>query len=293
MAEISAASVKELREISGAGMMECKKALVAANGDIKLALEEMRKAGQAKADKKSGRTAAEGVVTAEVSADNKRVVMIEINSETDFVARDMNFMKFVSDVSGSVLKSDVGCFEEFSSVTLPGGETIELARQNLIAKIGENINIRRARIIDTHGVIGHYVHGNRIGVIVDLEGGDAALAKDIAMHIAAVNPMVILPSEVPQDLLDKEQEIFTAQAQSSGKPKDIIDKMTAGRLRKFLDEISLVGQPFVKNPDQKVGDLLKEHKAQVKAFIRFEVGEGIEKVEVDFVKEVMQQARGV
>jgi len=291
MAEVTAALVKELREMSGAGMMECKKALVAANGDINLAMDEMRKAGQAKADKKSGRTAAEGVVTVECSADNKRVVMVEINSETDFVARDQNFMGFVKDVGTGVLTSGVSRFEEFSSVSLPNGQTIELARQNLITKIGENINIRRAEIIDSQGVVGAYVHNNRIGVIVDLDGGNPALAKDIAMHIAASSPMVILPSEVPQALLDKEKEIFIAQAEGSGKPKDIIEKMTEGRLRKYLEEVSLVGQPFVKDPSQKVGDLLKAQQASVRSFIRFEVGEGIEKVEVDFVKEVMEQAK--
>jgi len=291
MAEITAALVKELREMSGAGMMECKKALVAANGDINQAMDDMRKAGQAKADKKSGRTAAEGVVTIETSADHKRVVMIEVNSETDFVARDTNFMGFVKELGLNVLKSSVSSFEEFSSVSLSNGESIELARQNLITKIGENVNIRRAKIIDTHGVIGSYVHSNRIGVIVDLEGGDANLAKDIAMHIAAASPMVISPSEIPQEIVDKEKEIFLAQAEGSGKPKEIIEKMTEGRIRKFLEEVSLVGQAFVKNPEQKVGDLLKAHKASVKSFVRFEVGEGIEKVTVDFVKEVMEQAK--
>ncbi len=291
MAEITAALVKELREMSGAGMMECKKALVAANGDINLAMDDMRKAGQAKADKKSGRTAAEGVVTIETSADHKRVVMIEVNSETDFVARDTNFMGFVKELGSSVLKSSVSSFEEFSSVSLSTGETIELARQNLITKIGENVNIRRAKIVDTQGVIGSYVHSHRIGVIVDLEGGDANLAKDIAMHIAAASPMVISPSEIPQEIVDKEKEIFLAQAEGSGKPKEIIEKMTEGRIRKFLEEVSLVGQAFVKNPEQKVGDLLKAHKASVKSFVRFEVGEGIEKVTVDFVKEVMEQAK--
>lgn len=291
MAEITAALVKELREMSGAGMMECKKALVAANGDVNLAMDEMRKAGQAKADKKSGRIAAEGVITIEASADHKRVVMVEVNSETDFVARDMNFMGFVKNLGLGVLSSGVQSFEEFSSVTLPTGETIELARQNLITKIGENINIRRAQIIDTKGVIGSYVHSNRIGVLVDLEGGDVNLAKDIAMHIAASSPLVILPSDVPQEVLDKEKEIFLAQAEGSGKPKEIIEKMTEGRLRKFLEEVSLVGQAFVKNPEQKVSDLLKAHKASVKSFVRFEVGEGIQKVEVDFVKEVMEQAK--
>ena len=291
MAEVTAALVKELREMSGAGMMECKKALVAANGDINQAMDDMRKAGQAKADKKSGRTAAEGVVTIETSADHKRVVMIEVNSETDFVARDTNFMGFVKELGLNVLKSSVSSFEEFSSVSLSNGESIELARQNLITKIGENVNIRRAKIIDTHGVIGSYVHSNRIGVIVDLEGGDANLAKDIAMHIAAASPMVISPSEIPQEIVDKEKEIFLAQAEGSGKPKEIIEKMTEGRIRKFLEEVSLVGQAFVKNPEQKVGDLLKAHKASVKSFVRFEVGEGIEKVTVDFVKEVMEQAK--
>ena len=290
MAEISASLVKELRNQTGAPMMECKKALSLTGGDLAKAVDELRKAGQAKADKKSSRTTAEGVVMIEVSKDHRRAVMLEMNSETDFVARDTNFIQFGNQVVGAVLTSSVSELEAFSEITLPGGETIELARQNLIAKIGENINLRRAKIIDTKGVIGHYVHGGRIGVLVDLDGGDENLAKDIAMHIAASSPMVIDPSEVPEDLLAKERDIFTAQAQTTGKPPEIIEKMMEGRIRKFLDEVSLLGQPFVKDPNQKISALLKTHNAKVKAFIRFEVGEGIEKVEVDFVKEVMEQA---
>lgn len=289
---ITAALVKELRERTGAGMMECKKALVAANGDIELAIEEMRKAGQAKADKKSARTAADGVVTIEVSDDCKRAAMVEINSETDFVARDENFTNFADSISELVLANNQTEVEEISAITLASGETVEVSRQSLISKLGENINIRRAHIVDTQGTVGAYVHSARIGVLVDLDGDDECLAKDIAMHIAACNPMVINPDDVPEEVVAKEKEIFIAQAQESGKPMEIIEKMITGRLRKFLEEVSLLGQPFVKDPSQKVGDLLKASNATVKTFIRFEVGEGIEKEETDFVKEVMEQAQG-
>lgn len=289
---ITAALVKELRERTGSGMMECKKALVAADGDIEKAVEEMRKAGQAKADKKSSRTAADGVVVIEVADDSKRAAMVEINSETDFVARDENFVKFADDVTSAILKSGATDEAAIAETTLSSGENIETARQNLIAKLGENMKVRRAEVLDTDGVIGAYVHGGRIGVLVEMTGDDACLAKDIAMHIAASNPMVISQDEVPAEVVEKEKEIFVAQAQDSGKPADIIEKMTEGRLRKFLDEVSLMGQPFVKDPSQKVSALLKAGNAEVKRFIRFGVGEGIEKEEVDFVKEVMEQAQG-
>lgn len=292
MAAISAALVKELRERTGSGMMECKKALVAAEGDIEKAVEEMRKAGQAKADKKSSRTAADGVVVIEVADNNKRAVLVEINSETDFVARDESFIKFADNVSSALLKSGATDDQAIADTQLASGETIESARQNLITKLGENMKVRRAEVLDTDGVIGAYVHSGRIGVLVELSGDDACLAKDIAMHIAASNPMVINQNDVPAELLEKEKEIFIAQAQDSGKPAEIIEKMTEGRLRKYLDEVSLMGQPFVKDPSQKISDLLKASNAAVKHFVRFGVGEGIEKEEVDFVKEVMQQAQG-
>lgn len=292
MADITAALVKELRERTGAGMMECKKALVQTDGDIEKAVDEMRKAGQAKADKKSSRTAADGVVTIELSDDCKRGAMVEINSETDFVARDDNFTSFADSVSELVLANKKSDVAEIAEITMDSGETIEVTRQNLISKLGENLSIRRAEVVETEGVVGAYVHSGRIGVLVDMAGDDECLAKDIAMHIAASNPMVINPEDVPADVVEKEKEIFIAQAQESGKPMEIIEKMITGRLRKFLEEVSLLGQPFVKDPSQKVGDLLKASGATIKTFVRFEVGEGIEKEESDFVKEVMEQAQG-
>lgn len=289
---ITAALVKELRERTGSGMMECKKALVAADGDIEKAIEDMRKAGQAKADKKSSRVAAEGVVVIEVADDAKRAALVEINSETDFAARDDNFIKFSDEISAAILASGATTAEAIAETKTASGESIEEARQGLILKIGENINVRRAEVMETEGVMGAYVHSGRIGVLVETDGDDACLAKDIAMHIAATNPVVVNQSDVPADVVAKEKEIFIAQAKDSGKPMEIIEKMTEGRLRKFLDEVSLMGQPFVKDPSQKVSDLLKANNTTVKRFVRFAVGEGIEKAEVDFAKEVMEQVQG-
>lgn len=286
MAAISAQLVKELRERTGAGMMECKKALTQTNGDIEKAVEEMRKSGAAKADKKASRVAAEGVIVMSQSAN--KAVIVEINSETDFVARDENFKKFSDAVVAAVANSDVKTLEEVLALTLASGESIEEARKNLIAKIGENINVRRVDALEGE-TVGVYSHGGRIGVIVAMNGGNEALAKDVAMHIAASNPIVVSQDQVPEDIVAKEKEIFIAQARESGKPDDIIEKMITGRIRKFLDEQSLVGQPFVKNPDQKVSDLLKASNATVTGFIRFGVGEGIEKEETDFAAEVMSQ----
>lgn len=293
MTAISAAMVRDLRERTGVGMMECKKALVAANGDIELAIEEMRKAGQAKAVKKASRTAAEGAILVQVSDDNKRAVMVEVNCETDFVARDENFLKFANQVTQKVLASGKTDVAEISALLLDGGETVEVTRKNLVAKIGENINVRRAQCLSTDaGQLGAYVHGGRLGVLVELSGqADQALCKDIAMHIAASNPLVVNPDQVPQAEIDKEKAIFVAQAQESGKPQEIIEKMIGGRLNKFLDEVSLLGQPFVKDPSKKVAKLLQEAGAEVVQFCRYAVGEGIEKEETDFVKEVMEQAR--
>lgn len=292
MATISAGLVMQLRERTGAGMMECKKFLIATNGDIEAAITEMRKAGQAKADKKADRVAAEGIIVIARSADARTAVMIEINSETDFVARDENFTNFASKVAQVALDTSVTDVTALSNQILSSGTTVEQARQELVAKIGENIKLRRIeRMHCDGGVIGYYLHGSRIGVMVALKNGDEDLAKDIAMHIAASKPMVVSRDQVPADAIDNERDIFTAQAKESGKPQEIIDKMIEGRINKFIDEVSLLGQPYVKDPNTKVGQLLKEKNAEVIAFIRFEVGEGIEKKEDNFVEEVMAQVR--
>lgn len=289
---ITAAMVKELRERSGAGMMECKKALIACDGDIEAAITEMRKVGAAKAEKKAGRTAAEGVVAINVRDDNKVAVMLEVNSETDFVARDATFQSFVDNVALSALGKAFNDVDALSNASLSdSNQTVEEARLAVVTKIGENIKLRRLVNYETDGVIGQYVHGGRIGVLVELKGGDEALAKDIAMHVAASKPIVVSRDEVPESLVTKEREIFTAQAQESGKPQEIIEKMIGGRINKFLDEVSLLGQPFVKDPNVKVSALLKDKGAEVVRFVRYEVGEGIEKKEDNFVEEVMAQVR--
>lgn len=294
MAEITAAQVKELRERTGVGMMECKKALAAANGDMKLAIEELRKSGRAKADKKAGRIAAEGIVIIKTATDGKHAVMVEINSETDFVARDANFISFADAVVQTVLDTKVKDVTELAALPLAGQNmTVEEARQALVAKIGENINIRRIAITSTSASsIGTYLHGNRIGVLVELDVENQDLAKDIAMHIAASKPLVISQTDVPQDLVAKEKEIYMAQAATSGKPQEILEKMVSGKLKKYLDEVSLLGQPFVKDPETTVSNLLGKNRAKVIAFIRFEVGEGIEKETEDFVEAVMAQVHG-
>lgn len=290
---ISAALVGKLRIETGAGMMDCKRALETTGGDYDKAIDELRKSGRAKADKKAGRIAAEGVVA---MADNgKQAVMIEVNSETDFVARDANFTSFVAALVATALKHPVSDVEQLSGLVLEGfaPATVEEARQALVAKVGENVQVRRSILSGkTATCVGTYNHGNRIGVVVELDTDNKDLAKDIAMHIAASRPLVISPDEVSKDLVAKEKEIYMAQAASSGKPQDIIEKMVVGRLKKFLDEVSLVGQPFVKDPDTTVGSLLSKHKAKVIAFHRFEVGEGIEKVVEDFKESVMSQVQG-
>ncbi|MDR3492788.1 MAG: translation elongation factor Ts [Gammaproteobacteria bacterium] len=294
MSTITAAQVKELRERTSVGMMDCKNALELAKGDMDLAIEELRKSGRAKADKKSGRVAAEGIVMIRASEDGKRAVLIEINSETDFVARDANFLNFAEAVAQTALASNVDDIEKFAGLALLGsdGQTVEEARQVLVAKVGENIHIRRIYFTkSTAAGIGTYLHGNRIGVCVELDVDNKDLAKDIAMHIAASKPLVVSPDEVPADLVAKEKEIYLAQAASSGKPQDIIEKMVAGRLKKYLDEISLVGQPFVKDPDTTISSLLNKNRAKVLSFTRFEVGEGIEKETEDFVEAVMSQVK--
>ncbi len=289
---ISAALVKELRERTGAGMMECKKALVEVGGDIEAAVEAMRKSGQAKADKKAGRTAAEGVVYNLVAADGKTAIVIEVNCETDFVARDENFISFVETVAAVALAKQITDVAILATVMIEPGKTVEEARAALISKVGENVKVRRIRLMKAVNVIGSYSHSGRIGVLVNLKGGDTELGKDLAMHIAANSPIVISQTEVPADKLEKEREIFMAQAENSGKPKDIIEKMVEGRIKKYLDEVSLIGQPFVKDPNIKVANLLKGKNSEVVEFVRFEVGEGIEKEQVNFAEEVMAQIKG-
>jgi elongation factor Ts len=293
MADITAAMVKDLRERTGSGMMECKKALQETNGDAEAAIELMRIKGQTKAVKKAGRTAAEGKTV--IARDGDRMAaIVEINCETDFVARDENFTAFAQSVADVTLKTLCADKTELLGLNLSvGGETVEEARHALVAKIGENIEVRRVHIMKAASGehIGAYIHGNRIGVLVHLKGGDEALAKDLAMHIAANNPQCIRQTEIAADLIAKEREIYVAQAADSGKPKEIIEKMVQGRLNKFLDEVSLLGQPFVKDPDTKVSALLVKANADVIAFIRFEVGEGVEKKVEDFAAEVAA-ARG-
>lgn len=283
--------VKELRERSGAGMMECKKALVAAGGDIDTAISEMRKSGQAKADKKAGNTAAEGIILVRSNEANNKASLIEINSQTDFLVRDETFISFANEAADLTLSDHISSIETLSAAQLSSGQTLEESRQATVAKVGENIILRRLHIINTDGVVGHYVHSGRIGVLVELKGGDVSLARDIAMHVAASTPVVISREQVSQELVDKEKEIFTAQAKESGKPDAIIEKMITGRINKYLDEVSLLGQAFIKDPNIKVQALLKEHGAEVVSFLRMEVGEGIEKKEDNFAEEVMAQMK--
>jgi elongation factor Ts len=285
---MSAALVKELRERTGLGLLECKKALAAAGGDVDLAIEELRKSSGMKAAKKAGRTAADGVVRTRIAEDGSYGVVVEVNSETDFVARDENFLAFVNKVVDAAFTG-----KQTDVAALMAGE-LESDREALVQKIGENIGVRRIELVSAAaGVVGAYVHGNnRIAVLVELKGGDQDLAKDVAMHVAAVNPQVVSPDDMPEDVLVKEKEIFTAQAQDSGKPPEIIEKMIGGRIKKFLAENSLVEQAFVKDPDQTVGQLVAAAGAEVASFVRFEVGEGIEVEKVDFAEEVAAQLRG-
>lgn len=288
---VTAQLVKELRERTGAGMMECKKALVETNGDIDAAIEMLRKSGLAKADKKSGRVAAEGLIS--VAHEGSKGVLVEINSETDFVARDDSFLAFAKQTTDTALASQAANAEALLNTTASNGNSIDQERQTLISRIGENIQVRRLTHMDAgNGPLGAYVHGGRIGVLVSLEGGDQELANDLAMHIAAFAPAFIDADHVPGDFIEKEKEILVAQAQDSGKPADIIEKMVEGRLRKQLAEITLVGQPFVKDNDITVAKLLKDKGAKVTAYYRMMVGEGIEKEESNFAEEVMQQVRG-
>ena len=291
---ITASLVKELRERTGSGMMECKKALVETNGDIEAAIDMMRKSGQAKAAKKAGRTAADGVITICFSDDGNKAAMVEVNCETDFVAKDDNFTSFAKAVAERALVSDVASVEALLEAPLHDGEetTVNTAREALISKIGENMNVRRfERLQAGSGKLTSYSHGVRIGVVVEVAGGDDILAKDIAMHIAATNPLCISEEDVPAETLAKERSIFKAQAMESGKPENIAEKMVEGRVRKYLAEVTLTGQPFVKDPEISVGKLLADASARVIAFRRFEVGEGIEKRQENFAEEVMAQIK--
>ena len=282
---ITASMVKELRERTGLPMMECKKALTEADGDIEKAIEDLRKASGLKAAKKAGRTAADGVVAAKVAEDGSYGVLVEVNSETDFVARDDNFKAFVEKVVEKAFA------ERQQDVTALMDGDLETAREALVQKIGENIGVRRIQILDAP-VVGSYVHSNsRIASLVALSAGEVELARDVAMHVAAVNPQVNKPEDMPADVLEKEKEIIKAQPDMEGKPAEIVEKMMGGRIKKFLKENSLVEQPFVKNPDVSVAKLVKDAGADVVAFIRFEVGEGIEKEEVDFAAEVAAQVK--
>ncbi len=287
---ISASMVKELRERTGAGMMECKKALVEANGDLDAAAEILRKSGQAKADKKAGRVAADGRVV--IVQEGNRATILEVNSETDFVAKDENFIAFVEAVAAAAAQAGANDVADLEGVTLADGSSVEAARTELITKVGENITVRRLASLENDGPIGFYTHGAKIGAIVGLDGGDDTLAKDVAMHVAATNPTCIDEDGVPAEVLEQERRILTEQAQESGKPAEIIEKMIGGRIAKFLKEITLVGQPFVKDPDVTVGKLLSGKGATATAFLRYEVGEGIEKKEDNFVEEVMAQVKG-
>ncbi|MDB6161453.1 MAG: Elongation factor Ts [Gammaproteobacteria bacterium] len=289
---ITADTVKQLRERTGAGMMECKRALVETKGDLDAAAELMRKQGLAKADRKAARVAAEGVIVIQKSADGRTAAMAEINCETDFVAREQDFRGFAQAVAGKALAAGPGPLEAVLAAKLDSGETVEERRRALVAKIGENISVRRSVVLSSEGNLGAYVHGTRIGALVAVKGADAALAHDIAMHVAASNPKYRTMADVPAEVIAKEREILTEQAQGEGKPPEIVTKMVEGRLRKSLGEITLLGQPFVKDPDVTIEKLLKGAKAEVTAFERFEVGAGIEKKQDDFVAEVMAQVKG-
>ncbi len=287
--EITASLVKELRERTGAGMMDCKAALSDARGDIEIAIEVMRKSGAAKAVKKAGRIAAEGIISIKLNEND--IVILEVNCETDFVTKDESFLSFADSVIQVISNNNVSDVDELLKLN-SGNQTIEEENQQLIAKIGEKITIRRFQKSSIQNQTGTYLHGIRIGVIVEIKGGSEELAKDIAMHIAASRPLFINEDQISQEILDKEKEIYTAQAQESGKPADIVEKMVEGRLKKFIKEITLLGQPFVKDPEKSIEKILKSSNAKVLSFIRYEVGEGIEKRTDNFAEEVMSQAKG-
>jgi elongation factor Ts len=289
---ITAETVRQLRERTGAGMMECKKALVETGGDLDAAAELMRKQGLAKADKKAARIAAEGVIAVERSADGRAAAMVEVNCETDFVAREQDFRAFAKAIAARAVAERPQSLDALLQSRLDGAETIEERRRLLVAKIGENIGVRRFALLSSPQHLGAYTHGTRIGALIAVKGGDAQLAHDLAMHVAASNPRYLSPQEVPAEVMSKEREILTEQAQGEGKPPEIVARMVEGRLRKSLGEITLLGQAFVKDPDTTVEKLLKGAGAQVVAFERFEVGAGIEKKQEDYVAEVMAQVKG-
>jgi elongation factor Ts len=288
---VTAAMVKELRERTGAGMMECKKALVETNGDLDAAIEVLRKSGLAQADKKASRVAAEGKIAMAMADGGKEAVMVEVNCETDFVAKDASFIAFADAVASNALNDQPADVDALMATTIDGA-SVEEARQALISKIGENIKVRRFVRESTEGTLGAYVHGGKIGVLVSVSGGDEELARDLAMHVAALNPEYVSADDVPADVIAHEKEILIAQAEGSGKPAEIIEKMVTGRLRKHLSGITLLGQPFVKDGDVTVAKLLEQKSASVNGFDRLAVGEGIEKKEENFAEEVMQQVSG-
>ncbi len=290
--KISAAMVKELRERTGSGMMECKRALTAAEGDLELAVEQMRKAGLAKADKKSGRIAAEGTIGVKVSDDGKTVAMVDVNCETDFVSKGDEFKGFAADVAQAVLLSESETIDDVNALGLANGQTVDDVRREMIAKLGENITVRRVQKFASQGGTSCYLHGSRIGVIVELAKADDVLGKDIAMHVAATKPFCVAEDNVPAEMIDKEKEIFSAQAAESGKPAAIIEKMVTGRIKKYLAEVTLLGQAFIKDDKQTVAKIVADQGNSVIRFERFEVGEGIEKKEENFADEVMAQVRG-
>ena len=287
--QITATMVKELRERTGAGMMECKKALTESSGDMDAAIEQMRKSGQAKADKKAGRIAAEGAIIISTSSDAKQAAIVEINCETDFVAKDEQFQVFSKQLSELVLENDIRTVEELNNLNTGSGQSVEQARLELVTKIGENIKIRRFEKIKADSAIASYVHGKRIGVLIEYSGGSVEVGKDIAMHVAATNPLCISETEVPSDVLDKEKEIAKAQADASGKPPEIVEKMVMGKVKKFIKENTLLGQAYVKDDSITVKKYLKGENASINKFIRFEVGEGLEKRSENFADEVMKQ----
>jgi elongation factor Ts len=294
--EISASMVKELRERTGSGMMECKKALVEANGDMELAIENMRKSGLAKADKKSSNIAAEGIIGVQISDCGKHVAIVDVNCQTDFVAKAEDFVAFVNDVAKGLLNNDgIETEEQLLAMPLEGGVTVDEMRRGLISKLGENIVIRRFEKFKANGGVACYLHGSKIGVIVELAANDAELGKDVAMHIAASKPTCVSADQVSQDVIEKEKEIFLAQQEEKmkGKPADIIEKMVEGRINKFLAEVTLLGQPFIKDDKKTVGQLAKEKGNTIIRFSRFEVGEGIDKKEEDFAAEVMAQVNAM
>lgn len=289
---VTAEAVKALRERTGAGMMECKKALVETNGDLDAAAELMRKQGLAKADKKATRVAAEGVIVIERSADSKRAAIVEVNCETDFVAREKDFSQYAAALAKAALDHRAQTPEALLALQAPEGATFEEARRALIAKIGENITVRRVALVEAPAVVGTYLHGTRIGALVALKSGDDAVAKDIAMHVAAINPPRLSAADVPADEMERERALFTEQTKQEGKPDNIVPKIVEGKVRKWLNEITLLGQPFVKDDKQTVEQYLKKAGAEVASFVRFEVGAGIEKKQEDFAAEVMKQVRG-